>query len=175
MVGKRIVQASWAGTILFAATAIPAALVLGPIRIVAVAVALGLFALGCAGFFWAYGLAIQRSRSDEIGIGGLFFLAGKETAPTAVKAWLLGSLGAQVLLAFTTATAKPYTTLAFGLLVPVYGLACSGLWAARHAHFGPRVAPQPRRQRGAAKGRSGAAKPTNVPKTQRIGQNARHG
>ena len=145
--GRRIVEASWAGTIVFTVTAVLAAATLGSVRYVAVGVAFVLFGLGCVAFFWGYWLAVQRSRTDEIGIGGLFFLAGKDTAPARVKLLLLGSLGIQVVVAFVTAAARPYTTLAFGMLAPVFGLGCVGLWAARYGHFGPRVAPPPRRAR----------------------------
>ena len=50
---------------------------------IAAVVSLVLFALGCGLFLWAYGLAVQRSRTEAIGIGGLFFLAG--TAPVAER------------------------------------------------------------------------------------------
>ena len=65
-----------------------------------------------------------RSREVEIGIGGLYFLAG--TAPRIVQLHLLGSSAAEVVVAFATASARPFTSLAFGMLVPVYGLGCCG-------------------------------------------------
>lgn len=166
--GRRIIEASWVGTAVFTVTATVAAVMLGTIRYVAVAVSLALFALGCAAFLWGYWLAVQRSRNDEIGIGGLFFLAGKDTAPPRPKWLLLGSLAAQVLVALVTASARPYTTLAFGLLAPVFGLGCVGLWSARYGQFGPRIV-RPSSQ-GAA---DSSAK--NVPAAGEIGQNARHG
>ncbi len=138
--GRRIIQASWAGTALFAVTAILAALILGPIRYVAVAVSMGLFVLGCLVFFWAYATAVQRSRTEELGIGGLFFLAGP-TAPSRPRLLLNGSLATQIVVALATASARPYTTLAFGILVPLYGIACTGLWGARYGTFGPRQRP----------------------------------
>lgn len=180
--GRRIIQASWAGTVVFTVTAVLAAAMLGSIRYVAVAVAFVLFALGCGAFFWGYWLAVQRSRTHEIGIGGLFFLAGKDTAPPRVKWLLLGSLATQVLVAFVTAGARPYTTLAFGMLAPVFGLGCIGLWAARYGQFGARVAPSPTRRAkaaAAAKATTASAKsseaPKDVPTGRQIGQNARHG
>jgi hypothetical protein len=56
-----------------------------------------------------------------------------------VRTNLLGALAAQVAVAVLTASVRPYTTLAFGTLVPVYGLGLCGLWAARHGSFGSRV------------------------------------
>ena len=132
-----IVRASWIGTAVFTATAV-AAVATRAVTIPAAAVALGLFAAGIGIFFWAYAIAVNRSRTDAIGIGGLFFLAGTETAPQGVKRALLASLAAQTVVALATAAARPFTTLAFGVLVPLYGLALTGLWGARHGRFGPR-------------------------------------
>ena len=133
-----IVRASWAGTAAFAASAI-AAVAVSAARLPAVIVAGALFAAGVATFFWAYAIAVGRSRTDAIGIGGLFFLAGKDTAPDAGhKRHLLASLAAQTAIALATAGARPFTTLAFGVLVPVYGLAMTGLYSARHGRFAPR-------------------------------------
>ena len=133
-----IVRASWIGTAAFAVTAI-AAVAARPARLPAVAVAAALFSAGIGVFFWAYAIAVGRSRTDAIGIGGLFFLAGKETAPDPRhKRQLLASLAVQTVVGLATAGARPFTTLAFGVLVPLYGLALTGLYGARHGRFGPR-------------------------------------
>ena len=133
-----IVRASWAGTALFTATAVAATLTEGA-RIPAVVVAAGLFVGGIGIFFWAYAIAVGRSRTDAIGIGGLFFLAGKDTASEPNdKRHLLASLATQSVVGLATAGARPFTTLAFGVLVPLYGLALTGLYGARHGRFGPR-------------------------------------
>ena len=132
-----IVRASWIGTAVFAASAV-AAVATRPPPIPAVVVAAGLFMAGIGIFFWAYAIAVGRSRTDSIGIGGLFFLAGPDTAPGPDKRHLLASLGAQTVIALGSAAARPFTTLAFGVLVPLYGLALTGLYGARHGRFGPR-------------------------------------
>ena len=118
-------RASWIGTVAFAVTAI-AAVAAAPARIPAVAVALALFAAGVGTFFWAYAIAVGRSRTDAIGIGGWFFLAGRETAPAADKRQLLASLAAQTAVALATAGLRPFTTLAFGVLAPLFGLSLTG-------------------------------------------------
>ena len=133
-----IIKASWFGTAIFGITAIAAAIDPDVFAGVALAVALVLFFVGCVIFFVAFVHAVGRSREVEIGIGGLYFLAG--TAPRAVQLHLLGSFGTEVVIAFATASARPFTSLAFGLLVPVYGLGLCGLWGARHGTFGARVA-----------------------------------
>lgn len=139
MIGDPIVRASAAGTVVFVLTAV-AAVVTRAATVAAAAVALGLFAAGIGIFFWAYAIAVGRSRTDAIGIGGLFFLAGEDTAPKPVKRVLLGLLAVQTVVGLATAAARPFTTLAFGVLVPLFGLALAGLWGARHGRFGPRRA-----------------------------------
>ena len=131
--GDRIVAASWWGTAALAVTA-GAAVVSSGARPVAAAVALALNVAGVIVFFWAYAVAVNRSRSDAIGIGGLFFLAGG-VAPPSVRRAMLGSLAAQAAIGVGTAAARPFTSLAFGVLAPLYGLALTGLWGARHGRF----------------------------------------
>ncbi|HEX7166759.1 MAG TPA: hypothetical protein VF230_07250 [Acidimicrobiales bacterium] len=137
--GAAIVTSSAIGTGLFAVSSVAAVFADGA-RPVAAGIALALFAVGTVAFLWAYAIAIGRSRTDAIGIGGLYFLAG-DTAPRRAKVPLLVSFAAQVALALATASARPFTSLAFGILVPVYGLGLAGLWGARFGRFRPR--PQP--------------------------------
>jgi hypothetical protein len=135
-----IVRASWGGTVVFALTAVTAAATdATSARLAAATIALGLFVAGIVLFFWAYAIAVGRSRTHEIGIGGLFFLAGEGTAPSAKKRALLAALAVQTVVALGTAAARPFTSLAFGVLTPLYGLALTGLWGARHGRFGPRA------------------------------------
>lgn len=169
--GARVITASVAGTVLFVLTAVVAAIAghaaLWPAFVVAVA----LFVVGCVVFVLAFAAAAERSRRDEMGIGGLFFLAGKETAPAPVKWWLLGSLTAQVVVAIATAAVRPFSTLAFGILVPLYGVTLCGLWAARHGHFGRRL-PRPVRRPPAR--RETAAADAVVEAGPQRGKNASH-
>jgi hypothetical protein len=136
-----IIKASWAGTAAFAVTAIAAAVEPDMFEVAALAVALSLFAVGTVVFLVAFVHAVGRSREVDIGIGGLYFLAG--SAPRPVQLHLLGSLGVEVVVAFATASARPFTSLAFGMLVPLYGLALCGLWGAYHGSFPPRAVPPP--------------------------------
>ncbi len=134
--GGELVRASWIGTAVFGVSATAGAVVPDVLGVPSAVVAGVLFALGCGAFLWAYATAGGRSRTDAIGIGGLFFLT--RTAPAAGRRALLGALGAQALVALVTASVRPFTSLAFGILVPVYGLGLAGLWAARHGTFAPR-------------------------------------
>jgi hypothetical protein len=138
--GAGIITASWIGTGVYAVTALIATVFPDGFGVAATFVSLVLFAIGCAVFFWAYLVAVQRSRTDLIGIGGLYFLQG--TAPRTVQFRLLGSLAVEVVVAVLTASIRLYSALAFGFLVPVFGLGLCGLWAARHGTFEPRPAPE---------------------------------
>jgi len=138
--GAGIVRASLVGTAVFTVASAAGAIAPGLFRYVAATVSLVLFALGLGIFAWSYAVAVGRSRADEIGIGGLYFLAGP-TAPASVRRRLMGLFGVQIVVGLTAAAVRPFTPLAFGTLVPVYGLALAGLWGALYGRFGPRVAP----------------------------------
>lgn len=133
---RRIVRSSWWGTALFSVFAV-AAVVVDAVEPIALAVDVALFAAGVVIFLWALAVAAARSRAVEMGIGGLFFLAG-DTAPRALKCRLLGALAVQIVVGLATASAKPFTELAGGVLVPMFGLALCGLWGAKLGTFAPR-------------------------------------
>lgn len=134
--GARIILVSRLGTAVFVVTSVAAVVNRDLFGLVAVAVDLILFLVGCVVFLWAFGVAVNRSRTDAIGIGGLYFLQG--SAPRAVQAALLVPFALQVAVALVTAGLRPFTSLAFGVLVPMFGLAQAGLWGARYGHFGSR-------------------------------------
>lgn len=134
--GRGIIQASWAGTAVFTVSAVLAAIWPDTFRIAAATIALVLFGAGCVVFLWAYAIAVGRSRRDAIGIGGLYFLA--DSAPKQVQRTLMLSFAVQIVVSLATAGVRPFTSLAFGTLVPVYGLGLAGLWGARHGRFAPR-------------------------------------
>ena len=141
--GRTIRQASWVGTAVFVVTAV-AGVVASSLRPVALGVAIALFAGGCAIFLWAFVIVAGRSRTDQMEQAQIWFLAGSPT-PQSVRRSLLGALAVQVVAGLATAGARPYTSLAAGALVPMWGLGLCGLWAARHATF-PARPPDPRRR-----------------------------
>jgi hypothetical protein len=137
--GEAIVRAAWIATAALAATSAAAvATDAAPVRLAAAATSLTLFAAGVVIFFWAYAIAVNRSRTDAIGIGGLFFLAGDATAPKRATTHLRAALVAQIVIAVAAAAARPFTTLAFAVLAPLSALALTGLYGARHGRFDPR-------------------------------------
>lgn len=131
--GGAIVTASMAGTALFTVAATVAAAVpgvaAGPVAVFDTALAV----IGVVACMVAYGIGVRRSRTDAVTIAGLFFLSG--TAPRAVRRRLLGALGVQVAVALVTSALRIYTPLAFGILVPLFGLGLTALWGARHGTF----------------------------------------
>lgn len=143
--GRPLIVASWVGTAVttvaagWSATAGYDPDLEPPGNVAGAVVDLVVFAIGCLAFLVALYDGAQRSREAKMGIGGWFFLAG--TAPGRVRAHLMGSLAVQVAVGVGAAAARPFSTLAFGILVPIYGLALAGIWGARHGHFPPREPP----------------------------------
>ena len=133
-----IVRASYLGSALFVVVAVLATVTnADPIVVVSVIVDVVLFAAGCVAFVLTLVRAAERSRTDELTVAGIWWLTG--SAPAGVRRQLLGAFGVEVVVALVTASVRPFTGLAFGILVPTYGLGLVGLWAARLGKFGPRV------------------------------------
>jgi hypothetical protein len=168
-----IVTVDLIGTAAFVVTAVLAAAIFtNPVKLVAVVVSLVLFACGVFAFLWSYWIAVQRSRADDISVTQLYFLTGA-TTPGAIKWRMNGALAVQVVVGLATAIARNSTdgragsTLAFGILVPMFGLGLNGLWCARYGRFTPRQFPE-----------QGDSEPeaTNVPPSpDEMEQNSRHG
>ena len=137
-------QASWAGTAVFTATAAAAAVAPDSFKPLALVTAIVLFAGGCGAFLWAFGLVAARSRTEQLEQAQIWFLTGPPTPPE-VRRSLLGALGVQVVVGLATAGVRPYTSLAAGVLVPMWGVGLCGLWAARHGTF-PARPPDTRRR-----------------------------
>lgn len=136
--GVAIRRASWIGTAVFVVTAVAAAAAPDTVdEQIALAVAAGLFIAGCVVFLWAFFVAAGRSRTEQLELAQVWFLTGPPT-PGPVRRSLLAALAVQVVAGLATAAARPYTSLAAGVLVPMWGLGLCGLWAARHATFPPR-------------------------------------
>lgn len=165
--GAAIVRTDLAGTAAFLLAGGAGAL---GARSVMIAVSLLLFAVGVAGFLWSFFVAAERSRVDEIGVANLYLLTGP-TAPRPVKRAMALALAVQVVaclvfgaIGFSGLADDEVNPMAFGILVPMFGMGLNGLWAARHGAFGPRVAPVARAGRRAV-----------PPSDPDLEQNARHG
>ena len=134
--GSAIINVSWAGTAVYAGLAVAGTIVPDWFAMPTAVVSGVLFVVGCAVFLWAYAVAVARSRTDAIGIGGLYFLA--DSAPKTPRYRLRLSFAIEVAAAIASSSIRPFTPMAFGFLVPVYGLGMMGLWGARYGTFGPR-------------------------------------
>ncbi len=137
--GRALIRLSWIGTAVTVVTSVANALTgdrndywlsAGP--------ALVLLLLGSGAFLWAFALAVERSRTEEIGVGGLFFLEG--CAPRRVQVVMLASVAVQTVVPLAVAVVRPFT--AFAVLAPVWSLGLAGLWGARHGTFPPRRGPE---------------------------------
>lgn len=127
-------RAAIVGTAVFTVATILAVAIDSTIsRYAVIVVDLALFAAGCVVFLAALYAGAQRSREADMTMAGWWFLSG--SAPSSVRTTLLGALAAQTVVAFTGAALRPFTALAFGILVPTFGVALCGLWGARHGHF----------------------------------------
>lgn len=134
--GRGIVTTSLVGTGVYVVVAVVATIAPDGFGGVVAGLSLVLFAAGVVAFLWSYAVAVGRSRTDAIGIGGLYFLAG--SASRGVRIRLMGALAVEVVVAVASSSIRPYTSVAFGILVPIFGLGLAGLWGARHGAFGPR-------------------------------------
>jgi hypothetical protein len=108
-------------------------------------VSMVLFAIGVTTTLWAYTRALDRSRVEEVGVANLYLLTS-ETAPKLVKRLMSAALIIQIVAAMAGAwigvvglDKGQLNALAFGVLVPMFGIGMNGVWAARHGSYGPRL------------------------------------
>lgn len=140
--GDVIILANAIGTGAFAVTAITAAVVFTtPAQWVGAITAMSLFAIGVFAFLWSFWNAVQRSRVEQVGVMQVYLLLGPPT-PSRVRLRMLALLGIQVAVGLATALSRTETSdgragssLALGVLVPMFGIGLNGLWAAYHATF----------------------------------------
>ncbi|MCU1392985.1 MAG: hypothetical protein JWM34_1413 [Ilumatobacteraceae bacterium] len=180
--GERIVRTNLIGTALFTISAVLAAAVFtNGFRVVGVVVALVLFAIGIFGFIWSYITAVSRSRTDNIAVAQLYFLVSG-SSPKRVQRLMLSAFFVQVVVALATAIARNRTdgragsTLAFGILVPMFGLGLNGLWCSKHGSFGARLVPGERIPNDPAADPDEMGPDETVPPSDdEMEQNSRHG
>lgn len=142
-----IIKANIALTVFFVVVTALAVIVFNPVlRNLVAVVDLTLFAIGVATFIWGYFSAVQRSRTDEISVAGLFLLIDK-VAPKTIMKMMNSALALQAIIGLSGAiirgstNGKSGSTLAFGVLVPLLGLGLNGLWASKHGIFAARSLP----------------------------------
>ncbi|MGQ0432624.1 MAG: hypothetical protein ACT452_09500 [Microthrixaceae bacterium] len=136
--GARIQRAAVWGTALLVTTSAGAAALPDSIGVVHAGVSGALFAVGTGALLWAYVVGLGRSRTQAVSLSGLFFLTGA-AAPAPVRRLLRLLLGVEVVAVVATASVRPYTVVAFGILAPMYALGLMGAWGARHSVFPDRA------------------------------------
>ena len=102
-----------------------------------VAIASAAFVAGAA--LMAAGVVIgsARSREESVTLGGLLLVAGPHHSPGRRR--LLRALAAvQSVVGVAGAVARPFTTVAFAVLVPMFGLGVMAWVGARDGDFDPR-------------------------------------
>lgn len=144
----KIVKLNAALTAVFVVITVLAVVVFNsPLRRLVAIVDLLLFAIGVATFLWGYFSAVQRSRSDEISVAGLFLLIDGVASKSVMRV-MNSALAIQVTVGLGGAIIRRSTdgvagsTLAFGVLVPLLGLGLNGLWASKYGSFGKRILDQ---------------------------------
>lgn len=144
--GDIIVFTNVIGTFAFVGTAVTAAVVFSTAsQWVGAITAMALFAIGVFAFIWSFFNAVQRSREEQISVTQVYLLLGAPTPPR-VRRIMLSMLAVQTVVGLVTAIARseaedgsPGTSLAVGVLVPMFGIGLNGLWCAFHGAFPPRA------------------------------------
>lgn len=151
--GRLMIRFDLVVTAIFVLTSIAAVVSDTFVRIVAVVVALVMFAAGSIAYLVGYWQAVQRSRTVEISMAGLVFL--KSSAPERVRRLVGGATLVQVVVALVAASVRPFTTLAFGILAPMFGVGVQAWWAARYGSFPPRPQRRAAVRQGPSRSRGG--------------------
>jgi len=91
---------------------------------------------GVAAAALAFVRAVGRSRTELVDVAGLFLLLG--SAPRRTRRWLWAAVAAQSAVGVAAAATRPYTSLAFGVLAPLWAYGLTILWNATYGAFPPR-------------------------------------
>jgi len=140
--GLGIVKITLAGTALFTVVGVAGAIAPDVFGVPFLVVSLVEFLVGIVAFVLAFLRAVDRSRTEAIGVGGLFFGAG--SSPGWAQRALVGSLAVQVVVAVVVGSVRLYSVMAFGILAPMWALGFTGLWVSAYGTF-PARAPEPTR------------------------------
>lgn len=134
MPASRLIRIDAAGTLaLVLVTVAASAVTSGWTGALNLVVSTVLFVGGCAAFAVGFLKAVDRSRTEEIDLAGLFYLTG--AASREARRAMLGLWYVQI----ATATLSAFTVSPpWGVMAPVWGIGMLTLWSARHGRFPPR-------------------------------------
>ena len=138
-VGGGLVNLTYLGTGALVITSGAAAALPDAFGVVHASLSCVLFAIGTGGLLWAFALGVARSRTDDVNLGGLFFLSAP-AAPHLERRRFRVALTVEIAVVVAAAAVRPFTVVAFGVLAPMFALGLMGVWGGRHAVFPPRPA-----------------------------------
>ncbi len=127
---SRIVTVTVAVTAVFVLVDLVGLVAAGPWRLGLIAMSLAMLVVGCGVFLWGFAVAVGRSRTESLALGQIFGLAGN--VPSDVRIALFGSIAVEAIVAIVGAAVAPYTSMAFGVLAPMFAIGMTGLWGARY-------------------------------------------
>lgn len=130
--GWSIVRAAWAGValqVVAATAAVATRWGRGP-HVVACTL---LLAGGVVASAIAFLRAVNRSRTELVDVAGLFLLIG--STPRRTRRWLWAAVATSTVAGLGGAAVRPYTSLAFGVLAPLWPYGLTVLWNAVHGAF----------------------------------------
>lgn len=107
-----------------------------------VVVSVAQFIIGMITMGLAYFSAIERSRTENVAVAGVFFASG--AAPKPIQRRFLFALLVQVVVGIVVASVRVYTPAAFGVLAPLWVVGFTGMWVTAYGTFTPRQ-PEPKR------------------------------
>lgn len=140
--GKGLLDLTALGTAAIVVTSLSAAAYPDPFGVLHAGLSCLLFAVGTGGLLWGYALGVARSRTDNVTLGGLFFLSAP-AAPASVRRRFRIALTVETLVVLLAAAIRPFSVVAFGVLAPMFALGLMGVWGGRHAVFPPRPMKEP--------------------------------
>lgn len=140
--GKGILDLTLFGTAALLVTSLSAAAFPDAFGVLHAGLSCVLFAVGTGGLLWGYALGVARSRTDDVSLGGLFFLSAP-AAPVRVRRRFRTALTIETVVVVVAAAIRPFGVVAFGVLAPMFALGLMGVWGGRHAVFPPRPTKAP--------------------------------
>ncbi len=139
----RVLRSGLTITMLFAVVQLAA--IIHPFGVVA-AISLAwsalLFVAGAVLFVVGFVVGAGRSRDDTVTMAGMIWLV--DAAPPDIARRFRLLIVGQAVIACLAALVRPFTVLAFGILVPTFGLGLIVWYAARFGEFVPIGSSQPR-------------------------------
>ncbi len=132
--GDRLLRFNWEVTVVFALLTGLSWALDGSFDVPYAVLCAVLFGAGVIGFVVGFWNGAQRSRTELVTLSGLLAVDTSHV-PARARRLIWSAVTVQTIVATAAAVARPFTTQAFGLLVPMFGVGVAILWGARNARF----------------------------------------